>query len=356
MPFTIHGTDKTQKIASETDCAGSRRTKPPGSQENSSTTVVAHSLRAEGHDASEDGTGRGVPLTAMCLNAGGMGRIDGESETMIPVAMNLRGREGGAMPELDDVASLRAANGGSSRSYVFDTSRNKGIMALEESDASTQEANAIETLRRVRDSLGEEAFAEWGLGILDSLQRPEILQQAVHGGVIRPAAFSKSWVVCCACASPQNLPQGALQSLREAQGDRRSPSGREPSEQLARELGAYLSGLSHPGAQAERFMRDLWQAAEGLGLLRQALSAVQEIRRPKNVQAQPAHPTLAVRRLTVTECEFLQGFPRGYLDITYRGKPAADGPKYKALGNSWAVPVVRWIGARMAAAQGRLFA
>lgn len=43
----------------------------------------------------------------------------------------------------------------------------------------------------------------------------------------------------------------------------------------------------------------------------------------------------------------LQGFPDDYLDIPYRGKPAADGPKYKALGNSWAVPVVRWIGERI---------
>lgn len=56
---------------------------------------------------------------------------------------------------------------------------------------------------------------------------------------------------------------------------------------------------------------------------------------------------MAVRRLTPTECARLQGFPDDYLDITYRGKPAADGPRYKALGNSWAVPVVRWIGKRM---------
>jgi DNA (cytosine-5)-methyltransferase 1 len=57
----------------------------------------------------------------------------------------------------------------------------------------------------------------------------------------------------------------------------------------------------------------------------------------------------AVRRLTPGECLALQGFPRDYLDITYRGKPAADGPKYKATGNSWAVPVVRWIGERIEA-------
>lgn len=56
----------------------------------------------------------------------------------------------------------------------------------------------------------------------------------------------------------------------------------------------------------------------------------------------------AVRRLTPRECCRLQGFPDDYLDIIYRGKPAADGPKYKALGNSFAVPVVHWIGKRIA--------
>lgn len=56
---------------------------------------------------------------------------------------------------------------------------------------------------------------------------------------------------------------------------------------------------------------------------------------------------LAVRRLTPREAARLQGFQDDYLDITYRGKPAADGNKYKALGNSMAVPVMRWIGRRI---------
>ncbi|MDO4694979.1 MAG: DNA cytosine methyltransferase [Eikenella sp.] len=57
-----------------------------------------------------------------------------------------------------------------------------------------------------------------------------------------------------------------------------------------------------------------------------------------------------VRRLTPTECERLQGFPDGHTLIPWRGKPAAecpDGPRYKALGNSMAVPVMRWIGERI---------
>jgi DNA (cytosine-5)-methyltransferase 1 len=55
----------------------------------------------------------------------------------------------------------------------------------------------------------------------------------------------------------------------------------------------------------------------------------------------------AVRRLTPRECERLQGFPDDYTLINVRGKPAADGPRYKALGNSMAVNVMRWIGDRI---------
>ena len=60
-----------------------------------------------------------------------------------------------------------------------------------------------------------------------------------------------------------------------------------------------------------------------------------------------------VRRLTPTECERLQGFPDGYTDIPYRGKPGApDGPRYKALGNSMAVNAMRWIGRRIEMVDG----
>jgi DNA (cytosine-5)-methyltransferase 1 len=57
--------------------------------------------------------------------------------------------------------------------------------------------------------------------------------------------------------------------------------------------------------------------------------------------------TSAVRRLTPRECERLQGFPDDYTLVPYRGKPAADGPRYKALGNSMAVPCMRWLGERI---------
>jgi hypothetical protein len=333
----------------------------------------------------------------------------------------LRGREGGATAELGDEVQncLRASSGGGDKPHVLvsadDTLYNKGFVTLKEGNASAQETYPGTLLRALREEVGAEAFAKWGLGILDSLQQAEVLRQALHGLSIRPAAFSRSWVVYCALSRQEDGSGWLLQSLREAECERCSSPGWEPPEQLAGELGAYLSELSQPGAQAARFVRDLWFASEGLGLLQQALLAVQEVGRPADRQGQPVfrntegvgaeagenllsswvqreascervlHETcatgearnsregtveqersgkgwvgetpFAVRRLTVEECEFLQGFPRSYTAIPWRGKPAdqcPDGPRYKALGNSWAVPNVRWIGQRIDAAVRRL--
>jgi DNA (cytosine-5)-methyltransferase 1 len=354
-------------------------------------TMVAHALRAAGFDASEDGTGRGTPLVPMAFdckasgrngfgigetaptlrsmngihaNGGGAAAVafaensraelryeggDGQTVAALKVgggkpgqsypaiAFDMRGREGGSQMEgPHDTANMRAASGGSSRSYI-----------LGGTNASPPENNAGALLRGVREAIGAEAFTEWGLGILDTLQPAEVLRSALHGSELRPTPFTRRWVVHCALSRTQARAEGALQSLREAQGARRSPQGREPSQQLADELGAYLSELSQPGAQAESFMLSLWAASEGLGVLRQALSAVQKARQPACSENKSAPTTWGVRRLTVDECEFLQGFPRGYTAITYRKKPAADGPRYKALGNSMAVNCMRWIGQRI---------
>lgn len=59
-----------------------------------------------------------------------------------------------------------------------------------------------------------------------------------------------------------------------------------------------------------------------------------------------------VRRLLPIECERLQGFPDDYTAVQYRGKTAADGPRYQALGNSMAVNVMGWIGRKLLACGG----
>ena len=407
--------------------------------------AVAHALRGEGFDASKDGTGRGTPLVPIafsCKDHGGdagpisptlrsMGNVGSHANAGGQVAIAFNARQD---PDHWHDRTGPLDTDGGTQAVAFDTTQitsavNRSnpkpgdlchplaagahapaiaLTSLGATHASTQEAYAHPTLRAVRKVVGAKAFAEWGLGILDSLQPSEVLRQTVHGCGLRLPAFSRNWLVCCALGSPLSSSEGAVQSLREAAGEGCASQGWEPSEQLAGELGAYLSELSRPGAQAARLMRDLWFASEGFGLLQQALLAIQEVGRPASRKGQSVlrgsegrgaeipedvssarmqreaprervlhearaageardyrngateqersgkgwvgEAPLAVRRLVVEECEFLQGFPRGYSKIPWRNKPASecpDGPRYKALGNSWAVPVVRWIGERI---------
>ena len=99
-------------------------------------TFIAHTLRGEGFDASEDGTGRGIPLVPVAFSCKDHGadaaddisptlRAMGHAEShanaggQVAVAYDMRGREGGAQFEgPHDTANMRAASGGSSRSYV----------------------------------------------------------------------------------------------------------------------------------------------------------------------------------------------------------------------------------------------
>lgn len=76
------------------------------------------------------------------------------------------------------------------------------------------------------------------------------------------------------------------------------------------------------------------------------LSATLSTRNDQFLHTEDSHMDgLTVRRLTPLECERLQGFPDGWTDVPWRGSEhAPDDPRYKALGNSMAVPVMRWIG------------
>jgi DNA (cytosine-5)-methyltransferase 1 len=93
-----------------------------------------------------------------------------------------------------------------------------------------------------------------------------------------------------------------------------------------------------------------WQNGGGYGNAHDGLG-ISEEHAPPSSRSQVAAVTqgMAVRRLVPEECEALQAFPRGYTDIPWRGKPhAPDGPRYKALGNSMACNVMRWLGQRIA--------
>jgi hypothetical protein len=97
-------------------------------------------------------------------------------------------------------------------------------------------------------------------------------------------------------------------------------------------------------AQAAAFMEN--QRAE-LRVSDQTDALVRGGGKPGQGYAAALLPTMQVRRLTPMEYERLQGFPDNWTLVPYRNKPASDGPRYKALGNSMAVPCMRWIGERI---------
>lgn len=87
-----------------------------------------------------------------------------------------------------------------------------------------------------------------------------------------------------------------------------------------------------------------WQASDSVGL-----SVSEHVVPTLDKSKTPAVFTHGVRRITPVEAERLQGFPDDWTRVPHRGKPASDGPRYKALGNSMAVPCMAWIGRRIAA-------
>jgi DNA (cytosine-5)-methyltransferase 1 len=102
----------------------------------------------------------------------------------------------------------------------------------------------------------------------------------------------------------------------------------------------YLSAYSiREDAKANTFSATELQVANALKALQPS---------PQSHHAQTfVSQQVAVRRLTVTECERLQGFPDHYTDIKPKGRATPDGPRYKSLGNSMAVPVMNWIGQKI---------
>jgi DNA (cytosine-5)-methyltransferase 1 len=217
-------------------------------------TLLAHTLRGRGFDASEDGSGRGTPLVAHPLTAGmhkSAARMPHEQGTLVPIAFDCTagGNTGFAIGEVP--GTLRGDGHGNGHTAIAFSVKDDG------SDA----------------------------------------------GVVAPT------------------------------------------------LRAMGHGDSHAnaGGQAAVAFQDRFRGDDGRGYDRappasEEVAGTLETVKPWNV----ALPW-AVRRLIPIECERLQGFPDDYTNVPYRGKnTVADGPRYKAIGNSMAVNAMEWLGDRIA--------
>lgn len=133
--------------------------------------------------------------------------------------------------------------------------------------------------------------------------------------------------------------------------------GADASEDLSPTLRAGNSDNSNanggqPPAIAYAFKPGQGAKARGIGFAEEQSPTLTSASSGTNLTPAVMHG-VSVRRLMPVECERLQGFPDNHTQISWRGKEAnecPDGPRYRAIGNSMAVPVMRWIGERIAAA------
>lgn len=225
--------------------------------------------------------------------------------------------------------------------------------------ADATQADTAQALRVLRDAIGAKATAEWVVGVVASLRSAEVLRPGVPvGGLHGPGADGPAGMGGSALPSEEVGPAGAVRDLRDTEGDGRPPPRREPPEQPAGEPDPHLSVLPHEGAQAGAYLLALSAAPQGARLLLDALSALAELGRPvagrttgSEVKGVSTAPRSAVRRLTprLRECERLQGFPDDWTLVPGKdGKPQADSPRYKQLGNAVCATVSEWAACRIA--------
>ena len=196
-----------------------------------------------------------------------------------------------------------------------------------------------QVLQILRETYGTQAVQQWGTGMLELVQQKNLLQQGVHETGVSGEAENRDvlGVYSQVCASDQGT--RLLRDLRSSGQNRCTPHRHESAEQRPDEPDSTMQKLSPKAAQDAECLLDMWQAGQGIRLLREALSAFQEIWRPDDngiskVAGRTTQRKYIVRRLTPIEAARLQGFP----DEWCEGLGGSDSAIYKAYGNGLALP------------------
>lgn len=277
---------------------------------------VCHTLRGEGFDASEDGTGRGIPLVTFDRQSSGE---YGEA----PIASTLAARD------YKNATDLVAYN-------VTFCDANGRRKDRPDGGLYVNEADTAKTLTSSGDLSTYIAFSAKDCGADAGENAPTLRAMGHHeshangGGQI-------------AVAIP-------LQEVGKRTGvsttDTRVGSG------IGSEGDAMFTLQASAQHGVAAFKPGNSAKARGIGYEEETAPTL-EAGGGGNSQSAVVQ-RMAVRRLTPRECERLQGFPDDYTLVPFRGKPATDSARYKALGNSMAVPVMRWLGERIAMVEEQL--
>ena len=320
-----------------------------GRQDYETETLVTHALRAEGFDASEDGTGRGTPLVPVQAFYSTESRCDNFPPPDVSPPLKV-GSNGGGQPPA--IAFSAKDHGGDATEELAPTLR---AMPHDASHANGGGQMAVAfPLQEVGKRTGISTDdPRAGIGIGQDGDPMFTLQAGAQHGVAYPLDLRN------ASRDPDKRDEQNRQGLGLGEDGDPSPT---------------ISTAFVPGVAAYAFQpRIARNGRGGMGDVVNALNAQSGgtgkgdaapcvavadtlgvgSNQTSGFESEVVAASMAVHRLTPEECEALQGFPRGYTRIPWKKKSAEDcpdGPRYRALGNSMAVNVMRWIGARIRAA------
>jgi len=305
-----------------------------GRQNFETETLIAHALSADGFDASEDGTGRGTPVVpvAICTahtQSNGSGFSDDVAHTLesggaqaVAFSQNLRNEVRLFGGDGKTVGALAARPGVKQQSYIAFTAKDHGADA----------GDIAPTLR----GMGHDGSHANGGGQVAIAFTQNQEGDVLSGDVMQSLGTNSN-------ATGRNAPTVAF-TLHGSDGTVSAASSTDVAGSLRTRAPGSIENSSTTAVLQEQpvaWSGELTASTDVAGTLQRG----GEGGRIDGVMT----PQMAVRRLTPRECERLQGFSDDYTLVDYRGKPASDGPRYKALGNSMAVPVMRWIGQRITA-------
>jgi DNA (cytosine-5)-methyltransferase 1 len=258
------------------------------------------------------------------------------------------------------------------------------IIAAVDCRNGTEEVNdGIKALQILRKDYGDTNVLEWAKRVQKSIQKTDLLRQRVHESGISEQAENGNELDDDTLPRPELVAEWLMRDVRGHQEHRCSSQRRKPSKQPYNEPTKIVQELPQQTAQTSKELFNMWKSGQGLWILREALSAVQKMGKSICVQGEPTHARNSVRRLTPLEAERLQGFPDNWTNIppqtevtaedlafwrvvwdewqTMREKKLktdkqiikwlrsepADSARYKALGNSIALPPWRFVLSRI---------
>jgi DNA (cytosine-5)-methyltransferase 1 len=342
----------------ESDVATACRAKGgTGHGDFESETFVTHSLRADGFDASEDGTGRGTPLVPVVAstlknNHGGGGFGSDPSETFIPVAFSSKDSAADAgplSPTLRAMGHSQSHPNAGGQVAVAIHQNQRGEITLNDTAGALNEGGGKPG--QGYPCIAFAGMAQAGSGWVppscptnEECALPLDTKRAQAVAYRLPCPTVRDIILARRRAASQPAPVPAADPFcfepRFARNDRGAPDSLVPP--LKAQSGMTGKGDSAPCVAFYPTAGSDFPCHEELSPPVEVGSGGQSGNPPGVAGA-----GMAVRRLTPRECERLQAFPDNYTLIPYHGKPAADGNRYKSIGNSMTTTVIRWIGLRI---------